>query len=346
LRRLPPALRREAIARRLSQTQREQLERWLLADRAECAARSQHGAPGAPGAATELQPKGRRCGTGRSAAGKRKPRCSGLVGGSSCCRPQQVAAPTQISERSLCRLAARGGRVGYRPIMHLEGGFYVQAAFSFDSEVAVRSLGTLIVMRSLCRAGAVEELASRAPSSAGSGGPAHELAKCAGRIGSAVREALACCKGPHQKFYFKARANFGAGSEISTPARGDLELALLDWRRLTNARHLRPRGGIGGSWGHEQRAWLRAAARGNGASVGPAVAPAVVDRPYQWEATVAGGREVQSLLRQLGRLLAQEERRQRSRESGRRSRQGVGQAVTQELKRPRVVAPAAQLRVA
>eukprot|EP00928_Gymnodinium_smaydae_P060239 TRINITY_DN4386_c0_g1_i1.p1 TRINITY_DN4386_c0_g1~~TRINITY_DN4386_c0_g1_i1.p1 ORF type:complete len:582 (+),score=91.34 TRINITY_DN4386_c0_g1_i1:244-1746(+) len=199
LRQLPPSLRREVIARRLSGVQRARLEAWLLSQRR------------------------RRQPVSTSPLAKAGTPSSLLSRG-----PDASAEPPE-KLKSLCRLVARDGRVGYRPILHLAGGLYAQAAFSFDFAASQRALGTLRAMRKLCR----DALALAAMDC----GAFDSCEEC---IATAVRQALSFDDpmAPH-KFYFKVRMR-GGGAELATPSRLDVDSALADRRRLLPSCGCRP----------------------------------------------------------------------------------------------------------
>ncbi|CAE8624893.1 unnamed protein product, partial [Polarella glacialis] len=180
---LPPAQRRDFIAQRLSQAQRVSLEQWILAERA--------------GPMQGAIKQGRPFKTGIH--------CPGL------------------SQRSLCCWRGKRGRVGYRPIMHLFGSFYAQAAFTFDLSSAVAALGTLLTMRTLCQA-----LGGTCTQK--QGGDQEVVAT----LRAAVHDALAMKRpGPiGHRFYFKTRMRMAHGYEISTPSRSDVDTALGEWLHL------------------------------------------------------------------------------------------------------------------
>ncbi|CAE8627512.1 unnamed protein product, partial [Polarella glacialis] len=180
---LPPAQRRDFIAQRLSQAQRVSLEQWILAERA--------------GPMQGASKQGRPFKTGIH--------CPGL------------------SQRSLCCWRGKRGRVGYRPIMHLFGSFYAQAAFTFDLSSAVAALGTLLTMRTLCQA-----LGGTCTQK--QGGDQEVVAT----LRAAVHDALAMKRpGPiGHRFYFKTRMRMAHGYEISTPSRSDVDTALGEWLHL------------------------------------------------------------------------------------------------------------------
>ncbi|CAK0823127.1 unnamed protein product, partial [Prorocentrum cordatum] len=172
LSRLPPEQRRMAIAQRLSQAQRLRLERWMLAKRSRGPAVPRAGAAAAGGRAAARGPS----------AGPGAPRG----------RP--------VTQRSLCRLVARSGRVGFRPVMHLCGGLYAQAAFSFSVELGLRGLAALMAMRARCQAAC-------APGQAAAGSVEQ-------RVRRAVQEAQLGC-GASLKFYFKTRLRISSSGEAS-----------------------------------------------------------------------------------------------------------------------------------
>lgn len=152
-------------------------------------------------------------------------------------------AKRHLSERSLCRLQARCGRIGYRPVMHLAGGLYAQASFSFDFGKSVSALGMLAAMRSFCR------ILWTLHGCDGSGRqPAEMLALQAKTLRLAVRAALAYCgwaasAGTRQRFSFKTRVRLSRSPndisqcldghrEACSPACTDLDAALKDWQLL------------------------------------------------------------------------------------------------------------------
>lgn len=180
LQQLPPAARREAIARRLTQAQRLALERWMAARR-------------------------------------------GGGGGVALLRAQR------LSGRSLCQ----DGRGGFRPLLHLAGGIYAQAARTSDLRSAVASFGALVAIRAHCCAA----LRQAAPVAAADGKAADAAGLFEQHMLAGLMEALSSCEvpGASLRLRFRLRISLGRGCELATPTRCGLIPALQDWRRFYEA---------------------------------------------------------------------------------------------------------------
>eukprot|EP00929_Paragymnodinium_shiwhaense_P062411 TRINITY_DN3115_c1_g3_i1.p1 TRINITY_DN3115_c1_g3~~TRINITY_DN3115_c1_g3_i1.p1 ORF type:complete len:468 (+),score=105.10 TRINITY_DN3115_c1_g3_i1:42-1445(+) len=189
---LPPSLRRKVIAGSLSRDIQCELESFLL----------------------------RRC--RRTAAGRSGPTEEKTTSAAARCRSGFV------SSRSLCALAAKGRKAGYRPIMHMGFGFLVQAAFTSELEVAVQALGMLIMIRSCCRAA---EAAVQGPSR-------RPVQRFAETLRAVVQGVSKCADAAAPvKFYFKTRyRSEDKKQEWTTPTRGNLGDALEDWSQVVAAR--------------------------------------------------------------------------------------------------------------
>eukprot|EP00747_Dinoflagellata_sp_TGD_P180591 gnl/TRDRNA2_/TRDRNA2_33279_c0_seq1.p1 gnl/TRDRNA2_/TRDRNA2_33279_c0~~gnl/TRDRNA2_/TRDRNA2_33279_c0_seq1.p1 ORF type:complete len:556 (-),score=77.68 gnl/TRDRNA2_/TRDRNA2_33279_c0_seq1:12-1505(-) len=232
LQQLPPAERREIIAKRLTSGQRRHLECWMLAERMRLSSKEHM---------SKLK-----LGSGASSDGNFT--CVKPQGCSASVRPPEVAlsggSRPSLSLRSLGSHKTRRGCCGYRPTAHVDGGLYCQAAFTYDLQTAVAALGTLIIARSSCRAAA---------SAAAGAAAAAYVSECKadpssvtkevvatfcsfeGRLRAAFCRALSCCVGPQPKLYFRTRVAAPKRTEFSTPMCSDLDTALLDRQGLRKA---------------------------------------------------------------------------------------------------------------
>jgi len=149
-----------------------------------------------------------------------------------------VVKESTLSERSLCKFVGRGRRVGYRPIMHLRDGFYLQSSFTWDLSTALGSLGILVAIRASCRdlqlsgrrtQGGLQEVIP-------THGTSTTLSAGAQLIYAAVHRVLTSCSCEGRQFYFKTRLKVH-GTELGTPMQVDLACALHDWQQLHSMRH-------------------------------------------------------------------------------------------------------------
>mmetsp|Transcript_18418 Transcript_18418/g.43144 ORF Transcript_18418/g.43144 Transcript_18418/m.43144 type:complete len:440 (-) Transcript_18418:65-1384(-) len=150
---------------------------------------------------------------------------------------------SNLTEKSLCRFNGRGGRVGFRPILHLWEGLYLQASFTWDATVAIGSLGMLVAIRALCRQRQdLHQLVCR-DEEHGSVLPARSLALLQGaqRIRAAVQRVVSECPMEGRQFYYKARLKL-SGKEITTKMQADLNAALNEWLKLHATRSALLRG--------------------------------------------------------------------------------------------------------
>eukprot|EP00435_Cladocopium_sp_Y103_P015474 s1615_g3.t2 len=141
-----------------------------------------------------------------------------------------------LSERSLCSQARKVGSESFRPCVHLHEGLYVQALSCRDLPMAVAALGTLIIMRSLCRTQTHDQIDQ-----------IDQIDQCAHRKmcrktcydfvrqrALDLQRAIATTLSVHTlndklSFVFRTRFALSKSCELATPSRREPQAAIEDW---------------------------------------------------------------------------------------------------------------------
>jgi len=126
-----------------------------------------------------------------------------------------------VSERSLCSNRRLKGIRSFRPCVHLYEGLYVQARSCRDLSMAVAAIGTLIIMRSLCRAQRYDPCRNTC----------YDFVKLrATDLQTAISKTLSVHSfDSNISFAFRTRFAVSKRLELSTPSRTDPQAAVDDW---------------------------------------------------------------------------------------------------------------------
>ncbi|CAL1131156.1 unnamed protein product [Cladocopium goreaui] len=135
-----------------------------------------------------------------------------------------------LSERSLCS-QVRVGSESFRPCVHLHEGLYVQALSCRDLPMAVAALGTLIIMRSLCRAQTYDQYRARSAHRKMCRKTCYDFVR---HRALDLQRAIATTLSVHTlndklSFVFRTRFSLSKSCELATPSRREPQAAIEDW---------------------------------------------------------------------------------------------------------------------